>query len=397
MHILLAAVIMADAVDDAQRSVLLLVCSALVLLMALGTSLFYRNPSRPATKIVLFSAGAVAVLWVLCGYGLSFGKAIIPGFLGSPIGLLAAFGSAGGSSAAVLHAFALVVFQGAVAVLTITIITSVNGHRVRLGAWLAFVTLWLILVYAPIAYSVFNMRDGWLFDGLQIVDQAGGTVVHISAGAALLALLVIFLPASERPQPPKQRMMVVGVCILWLGAFGLNIGSEGVVDQLFGTIILNTLVAPVVAAIAWSVTELLMSGRVTQRGLVSGLVTGIVAVAPACGILTPLWTVALAVLAGGICSAVVTSSRRSAHGHGRRPVSIHLVGGIVGVAYIGLFGNGVGWKDSGQPTGLADQAAAAVGVAAYSFVVTLVIAWVVHKSIGLKNNTAGARVVAVDA
>lgn len=397
MHVLLAAATVADAVDDPQRSVLLLLCSALVLLMAFGAALFYLHLSRPAVKAVLACAGLAAVLWMFVGYGLTFGSAIIPGFLGNPLELLAAVTSPSGSSAASLHTFAFALFQGSAAILTVTIIVSVVGQRVRFAAWLVFVPVWLVFVYTPIAYSVFNTRDGWLFDGLQIVDQAGGTVVHISAGAALLALVIVLTAAPRQSHSQRPRTVLVGVIMLWIGAFGFNVGSEGVVDGLFGTILLNTLIAPAVAAMAWAFTEVLMRSKPTVRGTVSGVVAGIVAIAPACAILTPLWTVVLAVLAGGVCAAVVTVARGLVHGDGLAAVGIHLVGGIIGVAYIGLFGNGVGWKDSGQPTGLADQAGAALGVAMYSFAVTFAIAWMLHKTVGLRNKARGVPITSAGA
>lgn len=396
MQVLGVSAMVISVADEQQRAILLLACSALVLVMAFGTALFYLRPARPVVKIVLATAGLIAVLWVLVGYGLAFGPAIIPGFLGNPIWQLPGADTPGAGSAALLHTVAFLVFQGSVAILTTTIIAAVVAPRVQLTRWLIFAGIWLAVVYAPIAYAVFNMRDGWLFTELLLIDQAGGTVVQVSAGGALLALLLVLRGVSAYPHAEQQWTACVGAALIWLGAFGLNVGSEGVVDGLFGTILLNTLVAPAVAAVAWVFVELLIRGRSTLRGAAAGVVTGVVAVTPACGILTPLWTVGLAVLAGGVCAAVVTVAHGFTSRRGVGAVGIHLAGGIIGLAYIGLFGNGVGWKDSGQPTGLADQAGAGLGVAIYSFVVAVVIAWSLHKTIGLRKDTASETIGATN-
>ncbi|MEO7123441.1 MAG: hypothetical protein ABI400_10070, partial [Lacisediminihabitans sp.] len=385
LYVLSITAALVDSTDSSQRSLLLFACSALVLLMSLGAALFYLRPSRVAARRVFASAGLVAVLWVLIGYGLTFGSAIIPGFLGNPFDLISAILDPRRGDAISLHTVAFALFQGSVVVLTVTIICSVVGERLRLAAQLVFVPLWMVFVYAPIAYSVFNTRDGWLFSGLQIVDQAGGTVVHISAGAALLALVLARSAAPQQSPFTQPRTLLVGTMMLWVGAFGFNVGSEGVVDGLFGTILINTLIAPALAAVAWAFTEMLMRGRPTLRGGASGVLVGIAAIAPACGILTPLWTALLALLAGAACAAIVTAARGMRHHVGFSAAGIHLVGGILGVAYIGLFGNGVGWKDSGQPTELANQASAALGVAIYSFIVTFVIVWLLNKTVGAGN------------
>jgi Amt family ammonium transporter len=383
----LAALSAADAALLQQKTLLLLCCAVLVLAMALGVALFYLGSARTWIGFVLATTGLVVTVWTLCAYGLAFGPALIPGFLGNPLG---AFDAVFAGGVATLHGIAFATFQAAVAILTVTIFSVVAVGRVKNLPWLTFVGLWLILVYSAIAYSVFNLTDGWIFTGLEVNDQAGGLAVQVCAGATALALLLV-LGRAPRPISPlgvggSTPTVLGGVTLLWVGAFGLNVGSEGVVDGLLGTIFLNTLLAPAIAAVAWSVVEVLRHGRPTLRGAASGVVAGIVAITPACNILTPLWTVLLGVLAGAICAVIVSKKPKTAAGHGTGFVvpGIHLVGGSLGLVYIGLFATGIGWKDTGQPDGLADQAGAALGVAAYSFIVAFLIALILERVVGLR-------------
>jgi Amt family ammonium transporter len=365
---------------DPGRALLLLAATVLVLAMAFGVWLFYSR-TAPSGRRMFLTAGATALVWVLCGYGLVFGPALVPGFLGNPLAFAATGGLAQGGGAGMLVRSCFAAFQCAVAILAVTIVTSACGERTRRAPWLAFIAVWLIIGYSPIAYSVFNVADGWLFGGLQINDQAGGTVVHISAAAAILGLLVAIPRLRTTGGSQSRRHTLYGAGLLWIGAFGLNIGSEGVVDGLFGTIMLNTLIAPAVAGLAWWVVQLAMSGRPTIRGAASGVVAGVVAITPACNILTPAWTVLLGLLAGAVCAVAVSARERLRLGHGFETVEIHLVGGVIGLGYIGILGNGIGWKDSGQPDLIAEQIGAALGVALWSFLAAIVIALLLRKAL----------------
>lgn len=364
--------------DSGSRVALLLTATVLVLAMAFGVWLFYSRTAAGGRRMLL-TAGTTALVCVVCGYGLVFGPALIPGFLGNPLAFVTAGGLAQGGGTGMLVHSCFAAFQCAVAILAVTIVASVCGKRARRGPWLAFVVAWLIIGYSPIAYSVFNVADGWLFGGLQINDQAGGTVVHISAAAAILGLLVAIPRLRTSDGSQSRSHTLYGAGLLWIGAFGLNIGSEGVVDGLFGTIMLNTLIAPAAAALAWWIVQLAMSGRPTVRGAASGVVAGVVAITPACNILTPAWTLLLGLLAGAVCAVAVSARDRLRLGHGVEAVGIHLVGGVVGLGYIGVLGNGIGWKDSGQPDLIAAQFGAALGVALWSFLVAVVIAWLLRK------------------
>ncbi|WP_349897991.1 hypothetical protein [Parafrigoribacterium soli] len=367
----MGALATATAAELEQRTLLLVLCAVLVLAMAMGAWLFYSR-GRLGSRRAFVTAVTVVIVWAICGYGLVFGAPLIPGLLGDPFALDLADGGA------VAQTFTAAAFHGSLAVLTLTIVACAVGDKVALWPWLVFVALWTLLAYVPVAYAEFNMTDGWLFTGLQINDQAGGALIHVTAGAAALALLVVLRP-SVVPAARGTAGMLGGTVLIWGGAFGLVVGSEGRVDALFSVLVTNTLIAPALAAVAWIVVQFLMTGRPTVRGATSGVVSGVVAVTPACNILTPAWAALLGLLAGATCAAIVTLGRRSRFGDRLDITGIHLVGGAVGLTYVGLLGNGIGWKDSGQPDGIADQAGAAIGVAAWSFLVACILAWLLRR------------------
>jgi len=370
------------------NALLLATSSLLVLVFCLGVWLFYAR-TAPSTKRVAATIALVIGFWVVCGYGFVVGPALIRGFLGVPFAYLAP-GSSGESGTTVTQSPWFAVFECVVALLTVTILASAIGNRMRGTPWLIFVVLWLAIGYSPIAYSTFNLADGWLFAGLQVNDQAGGLAVHIAVGAAVLAALLVLRRGNDVGAPIARWRSLCGAAAIWIGAFGLTAGSEAALDSVVGTIALNVLIAPAGAAVAWWVIEFIMTGRPSVRGVSSGVVAGVVAISPACNILTPAWTLALGVLAGAICAAVVTVSRRSSLGHGVGVVGIHLVGGVIGVIYIGIFGNGIGWKDTGQPDGIAKQTGAAIGVALWSFLVALVILWALRALFAARSTGFGA-------
>ncbi|WP_349903045.1 ammonia channel protein [Parafrigoribacterium humi] len=352
------------------NALLLAFSSLLVLVLCLGIWVFYAR-TAPNAKRVAATAVVVIAFWVVCGYGFVVGPPLIRGFLGTPFAFLVP--GFGANTAVVTQGPWFAVFECAVALLAVTILASALGERLRGASWLVFVVLWLALGYSPIAYSTFNLADGWVFTELQVNDQAGGLAVHIAAGAAVLAVFLVLRRGRDAAAPIARWRSLGGAAAVWIGAFGLTAGSEAALDSVVGTIALNVLIAPAAAAVAWWVIEFIITGKPSVRGVSSGVVAGVVAITPACNILTPAWTLALGVVAGAICAAAVTVSRRSSLGHGVGVVGIHLVGGVIGVIYIGIFGSGIGWKDTGQPDGIAKQAGAAVGIALWSFLVALVI------------------------
>jgi Amt family ammonium transporter len=377
---------------EAGMNIPLLIASAVLAMIAtVGASLFFGPSPRVAgsrARWLLGTAALVLLLWVVYGYGMAFGPALVPGFLGNPLASyseLFARGAADGLGANL--AFAL--FQATIAMLTVTLLAAGIFGRLRFRSWLVFAALWSTVVYLPLAYAVFNVRDGWLFTVLEVNDQAGGTVIMISAGASVLAFLMVFRGQSARSKLPI-RISIAGALLLWAGWFGVTVGSEGMIDGLFGTLWLNTLIAPIAATLAWALVETLRHGRPSARGMTSGIVSGLVAVTPACNILTPDWTIILGVLAGALCSLAVSLKRGARLGGGFEVVGICLVGGVLGMLYVGLFGTGIGWRDNGQPDRLIAQAEAAIGVAGYAFVVTLVVALLLRAVLNRRGSRDGA-------
>jgi Amt family ammonium transporter len=363
------------AVDAQTQNVLLLAGSAvLVLLMTPAVVLFYGRwrAFLPTFGPMLLAA----VLWIVYGYGLTFGSPWVRGFLGNPLAL----------PAPSPHQLAFAAYHGAVAVFAVALITSAVAARVRTGGWMLFAALWATLVYFPVAHTVFDVTDGYVFNDLIVNDQAGGTVVMVSGGAAVLAVLLVLHRRGQRwvATPRRATTTIAAALLLWIGWLGLNLGSESVVDDLLPLQLQNTLVAPVAGIVAWVVVERIRSRRSTWRGAASGAIAGLVAVTPACNILTPAWTILLGLLAGALCALAVGLGARFGFGDSFDVVGIHLTGGILGMLYIGLFGSGIGWRDNGQPDRLVAQAVATLGIAAYSFVVALLLAWVIDRLVGLR-------------
>ena len=386
-----------DAITSNVNSLWLLVAAALVLLMTPGVAFFYGGmvKAKSVVSMMMMSFGAmglVGVLWVLYGYGLSFGPSLIPGFLGNPsslfgLGELVGIGK-GGAMSPDLPGLAFAGFQATFAILTVALISGAIADRAKFGAWMIFAGVWATLVYFPVAYWVFNLTDGWAAFGLKVNDFAGGTAVHINAGAAGLALaLVLGKRVGFRKglsKPHNVPLTLLGAALLWFGWFGFNAGSEAAVDGVAAIAWINTLAAPCAAILGWLVVERIKDGKPTSIGAASGAVAGLVAITPACNILTPGWAVILGLLAGAVCALAIDLKYKLGFDDSLDVVGIHLVGGMIGTLYIGLFGSGIGLLDTGSPQQLLVQALAAFGIAIYSFVLAYAIGWTIQKTIGFR-------------
>ena len=386
-----------DAITSNVNSLWLLVAAALVLLMTPGVAFFYGGmvKAKSVVSMMMMSFGAmglVGVLWVLYGYGLSFGPSLIPGFLGNPsslfgLGELVGIGK-GGAMSPDLPGLAFAGFQATFAILTVALISGAIADRAKFGAWMIFAGVWATLVYFPVAYWVFNLTEGWAAFGLKVNDFAGGTAVHINAGAAGLALaLVLGKRVGFRKglsKPHNVPLTLLGAALLWFGWFGFNAGSEAAVDGVAAIAWINTLAAPCAAILGWLVVERIKDGKPTSIGAASGAVAGLVAITPACNILTPGWAVILGLLAGAVCALAIDLKYKLGFDDSLDVVGIHLVGGMIGTLYIGLFGSGIGLLDTGSPQQLLVQAVAAFGIAIYSFVLAYAIGWTIQKTIGFR-------------
>ena len=377
-----------------------LASSALVLFMTPGLALFYGGMVR-AKNILgtmmhsVFAMGIVSILWVLVGYTLAFG-----GDVGGLIGNLDFLGFSGVGAephpaalgATIPHsAFAL--FQMMFAIITPALITGAFAERIKFSGYVVFISLWLLLVYSPVAHWVWH-PEGWLFK-LGALDFAGGTVVHINAGiAALAAILVIGKRkgfGKEAFVPHNLTMTILGTGILWFGWFGFNAGSALGANGLAASAFLATNLGAAAGACGWALMETLKDGKATSLGIASGAVAGLVAITPAAGFVGPLGAIAIGLIAGFVCSKAVSLKFRLGYDDSLDVVGVHLVGGIVGALLLGVFSDvsvnefGADGLLFGGGFALLGKQLIAIGATfAFSFVLTYGIAKLVDVVIGLR-------------
>jgi Amt family ammonium transporter len=383
-----------------------LASAALVLLMTPGLALFYGGMVRvkSALNMMMMSFGAlglVSVLWVLFGYSVAFGDDVGGGLLGDPLqhlgldSLLEDVTSESGG----LPPMAFVGFQAAFAVLTVALVSGAVAERMRYGAWLAFAGVWATLVYFPVAHWVFDFdadghTGGWIANTLKAIDFAGGTAVHINAGAAALALALVLGVrrgfGTEIMRPHNLPLVMIGAGILWFGWFGFNAGSALGANHTASVAWVNTLVAPAAASLAWIATEKIRDGFATSLGAASGMVAGLVAITPACASVSPLGAILVGIGGGVLCSLAIGLKYTLGYDDSLDVVAVHLVGGLWGTLAIGLLATadaptGVdGLLYGGGVDQLWRQAVGAVAVLVFSFVVTWVIAKVLDSVVGLR-------------
>ena len=394
---------------DVGSTAFILAATMAVALMIPGLALFYGGmvSSRSILNMIMMVFGAVAVvgvLWTLFGFsavfGYSYGGA---GLLGN-VTEYAGLGSvvAGDESAALPPAL-VAVFQALFAVITTGLIAGAVSDRVRFGPWLLFAGLWASLVYFPVAHWVFafdsadgSVLGGWIANKLAAVDFAGGTAVHINAGIAALAVVLVVGKRTGWPRqarPNSLPLVALGAGILWFGWFGwfgFNGGSALAAGNSASVVMLNTFNATCAAILAWLLVERLRDGHATVLGGMSGAIAGLVAITPACGAVTPLGALAVGAIAGAVCPLAVAAKYRLGYDDSLDVVGVHLVGGVVGTLLVGVFGSAEapsgrdGLLYGGGLELLGVQAVAAVAVIGYSFVVSLLIALAVEKTIGLR-------------
>jgi Amt family ammonium transporter len=405
----------------------LIVGAALVLLMTPGLAFFYGGmvKAKSVISMMMMSFGAIAlvsVLWVLYGYSMSFGRVatdgsgkivdwLIPHLLLNPFDNLGLWRFIGTGSSNVTGGFgamtaantgdtfslAFVAFQATFAIITVALISGAIADRAKFGAWMVFAGVWVTLVYFPVASWVFNFSldakgaladGGWSVFGLHVNDFAGGTAVHINAGAAGLALALVLGKrvgfAKGMHAPHNVPLTLLGAALLWFGWFGFNAGSAAAVNTTSTIAWINTLAAPAAGVIGWIVVEKIKDGKSTSIGAASGAVAGLVAITPACNILTPFWAIVLGILVGAVCCLAIELKYKLGFDDSLDVVGIHLIGGLVGTLYIGIFGSGIGLFATGSFAQLGDQAAGAFGVAIYSFVLAYAIGWVIQKTMGFR-------------
>ncbi len=380
----------------------LLTSAALVLLMTPGLAFFYGGMVRTKSVLNMLmmcfgSMAVVGVLWVIYGYSLTFGDDVAGGLFGDVSQYLGLSGLIGAEDALTTTGF--VAFQGMFAIITVALIAGAIADRARFGAWLLFAGIWATLVYFPVAHWVFDFSNdsghvgGWIANQLVAFDFAGGTAVHINAGAAALALAIVLGKRRGWPREPMKPhnlpFVMLGAGLLWFGWFGFNAGSALGANGLAGLAFINTLTATCAAILGWLFIERIRDGRATSLGAASGVVAGLVAITPACAFVDTWGALLIGVLAGGFCALAVSLKYKLGYDDSLDVVGVHLIGGLWGTLAIGLFqttyvnDTGVnGLFYGGGVDQLGKQAVGAGAVLAYSFVATLIIGYAIKVTIG---------------
>jgi Amt family ammonium transporter len=368
------------------------IMAALVMLMTPGLAFFYGGMVRVKSALNMLmmsfiSLGIVSVLWVLYGFSIAFmGTGPLIGNLDAAGLMPSDFTTADGPDGTLL-AFAL--FQLMFAIITPALMSGALADRVKFSSWALFVALWVTVVYFPVAHWVWAVGEGWL-NNQGVIDFAGGTAVHINAGAgALAAVLVIGKRIGFKKEPMRPHnlpMVLLGAALLWFGWFGFNAGSELSPDGIAALMAFNTQVATAAAILGWLIYERIRHGAFTTLGAASGAVAGLVAITPSGAHVTPLGAILIGLVAGAICAWAVSLKYKLGYDDSLDVVGVHLVGGLVGTLMVGFLASTDVNTVEGGFEQFGKQAMGAFSVAAYSFIVTYLIAQLIQRTIGFRSS-----------
>jgi Amt family ammonium transporter len=405
-------IIAADPVTlDTGDTAWLLVSSALVLLMTPGLAFFYGglNRSKSVLNMMMMSfssIGLISILWLMYGFSAAFG-ADKP--IGSNAGFMGDITQYGGwktfpaelgyPNAATLPipTYVVLAFQMMFAIITVALISGSLSDRTKFAGWLVFAAGWFTLAYIPIAHMVWG--GGFLGVTVGELDFAGGSAVHINAGSAALALAIVLGRRVGWPKesfrPHNVPFVALGAGLLWFGWFGFNAGSELTADPTAAIAFVNTQVATAAALLGWILIEWMKNGKPTMVGASSGAVAGLVAITPACAYIVPWAAALLGIVAGMVCALAVGLKYRFGFDDSLDVVGVHFVGGWIGCLWIGFFATyqsgfsntlmpHEGLLYGGGAHQLISQAEGAGVVTVWSFVVALVIGYLVKFTIGFR-------------
>ena len=348
----------------------MLTASALVLLMTPGLAFFYGGLTRAKNVIntimySFISMCVVSIVWVLWGYSLAFGTG------NALIGDFSRIGLSGGSDELIM-----IIFQMMFAIITPALITGAFVERFKFTTYLIFLVLWITLVYAPICHWVWA-DNGWLL-GMNALDFAGGTVVHINAGiAAIAAALLVGKRSNPGAGAHNVPLVILGASLLWFGWFGFNAGSGLAADGRALNAFLVTNTAAAAAALTWGIISQIRIKKMSAVGVATGAVAGLVAITPASGFVNVLGAVVIGLGAGLICFFAVELIHKTSLDDALDVFAVHGVGGIWGAIATGIFAiesiGGTAGLIEGNPGVMGPQIIAIVVTIAYSLIVTLII------------------------
>ncbi len=384
---------------DTGATAWMLTSASLVLLMTPGLAFFYGGMVRGKSvlNMMMMSFGAIAVtavIYVLWGWSMSYG-ADVGGIFGNPFEQFALNGAIYDEAGEFLiddygvPGIVGVGFQATFAIITVALISGAIADRVRYGTWLVFVALWVTFAYFPMAHMVWGggllSGDGPFASIAAPIDFAGGTVVHINAGAAALVLALVVGKrkgfGTEPMRPHSLPLVMLGAALLWFGWFGFNAGSAFTSDGFAGLAWVNTTTATAAAILGWLLVEKLRDGSATSLGAASGVVAGLVAITPAAGSVSPFGSIFIGALAGVFAAYAVGLKYRLGFDDSLDVVGVHLVAGLWGTLAVGFFATESGLFYGGGVNQLAVQAIIAVVAIVFSVLVTYVLALVL-KAVG---------------
>ena len=369
----------APAINQADTA-WMLVSTALVLLMTPALAFFYgglvRSKNALNTMMMSFVAmGAVGIVWALAGYSLAFA----PG--GPLLGDLsrALLRNVGLEPQGTIPHVLFMSYQGTFAIITAALISGAIVERMRFSAYLLFISLWAVVVYAPIAHWVWG--GGWLAK-LGALDFAGGTVVHVNAGVAALVAALVVGPRKDFTRqaflPHNVPFVLLGAGLLWFGWFGFNAGSALAAGPSAALAFTTTLLAPMGTLMVWSLLDLMRNGKITAVGGATAIVVGLVAITPAAGFIGPMSALALGALAAFPSYYALLWRVRTRLDDSLDVVAAHGLGGTVGALLTGVFAAKV-WNGTtdgalfGNPAQLGIQAVAVLAAIVYSGVGSFVL------------------------
>lgn len=393
----------------------ILAATALVMLMTPGLAFFYGGMvgTRSVLNMLMMNfctLGVVSTLWLLYGYSEAFGDDAYRGLVGGMAHALLrdTQGTLSGPAGHQIPTMAFVMFQLMFAVVTTALISGSLAERAKFWSWIVFAIGWCSIVYFPVAHWVFDFdgftgtdaagqsadRGGWIANDLGALDFAGGTAVHINAGAAGLAVALVVgrrrgWPEST-PRPHNVPFTLLGAALLWFGWYGFNAGSAVGSNGIAGATFLSTTIATAAAMLAWLLVEKIRDGKPTSLGAASGIVAGLVAITPSCSSVNVVGALAIGVVAGALCALAVGLKFKFGFDDSLDVVGVHLVGGLVGTLMVGLVAAPEapaaveGLFYGGGIEQLKLQAVGAFSVLGYSLVATAVIAYIIKFTIGLR-------------
>ena len=375
------------AAQSAGDNAWMLVSAALVLMMTgPGLALFYGGLVRRKNTLAIMMQSfmlmaVISVLWALVGYSLCFGGSgpIIGGFEHA---FLRGVGAEPNPDyAGTIPQATFMIYQLMFAIITPALITGATAERMKFSGTVVFLTLWFLLVYAPLAHMVWG-KGGFLNAALggkfPTLDFAGGTVVHISSGVSALVCALYLGKRTgfpKQPMPPHSLVLsFIGACLLWVGWFGFNAGSALAASSLATSAFIATHFATAAAALSWSAAEWIKNGRASALGAISGAVAGLVAITPAAGFVAPMPALAIGLVAGVVCYAMVTKVKAMfGYDDALDAFGVHGAGGTVGALLTGIFAQQIVNPifGTGKPTGALDGHWGQVG----NQLVGVLVAW----------------------